>query len=322
MVQVLKQHRKDYVENYVDSKMGRARKRNVKPSDVQQAKEDEVRRQANTKIKNISLNITRDGLKMVANGIDGWTKAMISEKPQQDGKILEISEEEFCSKILGVLKSDSILGILDTFKLTEREKEYFQSMFANASNEPMDEFTLDGIKKSMSKAAQNLTEYYDYLSREKMESRVHSITINQRQGVKTKKKVPSEPTETTARRCPIYPFVEREKLLREMKPSHVINVHGYDEDGQVIPNVYTTFVYDNPRGNKGKLLVAEPLEGTHSTRILFMADEEFENFEVEQGGINMRQFPKSIWKCQQMNLLERKMQKRYITMILMYMEKR
>ena len=121
-VQVLKQHRPDYVDNYVNSKMKVSQKRRVVHSEAQQAKEDELRNQANTKIKNISLNINGDGLKVVVNGIDDWTKAIISENPKNEGKILQISEDEFCTKVLGVLKSDSIRGILDLLEMGEGQK--------------------------------------------------------------------------------------------------------------------------------------------------------------------------------------------------------
>lgn len=292
MAQLLKQHRPSYVENYVRSNT-KVKTGKIVVSPEEQEEQDKLRRRANTKIKNISLNIFHDGIKVIVNGIDNWTKAIISENPQNESKILQVSEEELYEKILGVLKSESVRGILDSLEMPEGQKEYFQTLFASKPNQPIDEFTLDGIRSSMAKAAQNLTEYYEYLSKEKEKSKIHSITINQRQSSKPKKKVRSETVETTNRRCPIYPFIDREKLLREMGPSHVINVHGYDEDGELVPNIYTTFVYDNPRGNNGKLIVAEPLEGTHSTRIVFMTNEQFNGFEIDEKADRYEEIAKS-----------------------------
>ncbi len=282
MAQLLKQHRPDYVENYVRSNT-KGNKRGIVANQEQQEREEQLRSKANSKIKNISLNVCHDGIKVIVNGIDNWTKAIISENPQEGTKILQVSEDELYENILRVLKSESIIGILDALEMTDGQKEYFQTLFASEENKPIDEFTLSGIKDSMAKAAQNLTEYYEYLSKEKEEAREHFIVIYPRQGRTQRNRNVKVTPEQATRRSPVYPFVEREKILREMEPSQIISVHGCDELGEVIPNIYTTFVFDNPRGQRGKLIVSEPLEGTHSTRMLFMTEEQFEQFEIGEG---------------------------------------
>ncbi len=277
MVETLKENNPGYIENYL--------RRNEKQGKYFEDKDDDrkesMKKLVSTKVKDISLNIDDKGLKLIVNGLDNWTKAIISENPYKGGKILQISEDEFCEKILGVLKSNSIQNIVDALDISEEERQHLQTIFAARQDSPLDEFSLNGIKDSMVQAAENLTEYYEYLSEEQKQSYIHAITINQRQGTKAPKAHITQGN-TPSRKSPIYPFTQRENLLRQMKPTHVINVNGYDEEGNIVPNVYTAFIYENPKGKQGRLLVAEPLEGSHSTRLVYMTNEEFESFEIPE----------------------------------------
>ena len=283
MVQVLKEHKPRYAENYVSKNLRDYVNKNQGQINGWQIgeKREELRRQASSQIRELSLKVGRNGLQITINGLDNWTKAIISEQPYKEGAILQISEDEFCEKILGVLKTDSIQDILNSLDISEEDKRNVQTIFAARQGSPIDEFSLNGIKDSMVQAAENLTEYYEYLTEEKTHSEISTITINQRQGTRGANKNISG-SSNPGRKSPVYPFVEREQLLRQMNPKHVIYVDGYDQEGKIVKNVYTTFIYENPRGKEGYLLVAEPLEGSHSTRVVYMTKEQFDSFEISE----------------------------------------
>lgn len=283
MVDVLKAHKPGYEKNYVNRNLHEYTKQaqgQIYGHQIGQ-KEFELTKQVNTKIRDISLKIGRSGLQITVNGLDNWTKAIISEQPYTEGKILEIGEDEFCERILGVLKKDSLQEVLDSLDISDEERKSALTIFAQKTDSPIDEITLSSIKDSMAQAAENLTEYYEYLSGEKEQAAITTITISQRQGTKSVSRN-GMGEKAQGRKSPVYPFVEREQLLREMNPEHVIYVDGYDQDGKIIKNVYTTFIYKNPRGKEGYLLVAEPLEGSHSTRVVYMTPEQFEGFKESE----------------------------------------
>lgn len=278
-VDTLQEHNPRYVENYASSKVETNKRKGLGGGYSEQEQKEYYEEQAKKGIKEVVVQIDKYGIKLVINGIDGFTKAIICENPYKESKILQISENEFADKVLGVLKKDSIAELVDTLDVPEEEKEHLQTIFAQKSG-VLDEFSLKGITESLAEASTNLTEYYDYLYEEKQKSHIHNITIVQRQDAKGAKT--NGGGVAPDRKSPVYTFVEREKILRSMSPTHVINVDGYDQDGNLVPGVYTAFVYEKPRGNEGYLLVAEPLEGSHATRMVYLTEDKFKSFKIPE----------------------------------------
>lgn len=281
MVNLLKENNPNYVRRYTNLEVkkhsGDSQEEVVPISE----RRKEISERVKTKIESLSMKMFKGSFEIWINGLDGWTKAIISENPHENSKILQIGEEEFFRKILDVMKRDDVSSIVKTLNLSDEAREKLQTIFLSHGSERLDSLTLDGIENGMIIAANNLTEYYDYMYEEKQDSSIRSITIKQRQGTRGQNKNYSGVT--IDRKSPIYPFRQREKVLSDMKPESIINVDEIDENGNIIPGFYTAFVYKNPRDKEGYLLIAEPLEGSHSTRVVYLSNEKYDAFETEKG---------------------------------------
>ena len=282
MVNILKENNPNYIGGYVSHEMKKYYRNNQGQnfSDISEKRREAISR-AKTKIKSLSFKMYRGSFEIWINGLDGWTKAIISENPYDKSEILQIGEEEFFKKILDVMKQDNVESIVSNLNLTDEAREKLQTIFLSQGSESLDNLTLNGIEHGMSTAAKNLTEYYDYMYDEKQESSIRSITIKQRQSSRGENKKAGNVA--VDRKSPIYPFRQREKVLSDMQPENIINVDEIDENGNLIPGFYTAFVYRNPRDKGGYLLIAEPLEGSHSTRVVYLSDEKFAAFQTKKG---------------------------------------
>ena len=68
-----------------------------------------------------------------------------------------------------------------------------------------------------------------------------------------------------------------------MEPYQTIVIDKIEEDNTVSKFAYTTYVYKNPRDRQGYLLVAEPFEGKHNTRMRFVPQTEYDELHVKKG---------------------------------------
>lgn len=283
LVDVLIESNRNYVRNTLGNSMRDYYRNPENDTKVPiEEKREELRNKILNRVRGITLKTYRGNFEFSIDGLDEWTKAVISESPYKEGKMLQLSEDEFFDRILKVLKSDKINSILEKTNLTDEEKQNIQTIFLEEQNDSLDNLTVDNIKNAMIRAAENLIGYYDYLSEEKKESNIRNITIKQRQDSRGKRGKPKEEF-TSERKSPVYPFHERQKVLMDMQPESVINVTEIDEDNNVIPGFYTTFIYRDPRDKEGYLLIAEPLEGSHSTRAVYISDERMEAFKCSEG---------------------------------------
>lgn len=281
MVNILKENNPNYIRKYTSKEMKEQSIESQETSTTIGQRRKEILDRAKTKIKSLTMKVYKGSFEICIDGLDGWTKAVISENPYEGSKILQIGEEDFFKKILDVMKRDNISSVVNSLNLSDEAREKLQTIFLSQDSERLDNLTLDGIQSSMSTAARNLTEYYDYMYEMKKESSIRSITIKQRQGTRGQNKNYSGVT--IDRKSPIYPFRQREKVLSDMKPESIINVDEIDENGKIIPGFYTAFVYENPRDKGGYLLIAEPLEGSHSTRVVYLPTEKYDAFETKKG---------------------------------------
>ncbi|MBQ6992130.1 MAG: hypothetical protein IJN50_04385 [Clostridia bacterium] len=282
MVNILKENNPNYIRGYIKDEVKKYSREHQGEGILPiSEKRREASNRVKTKIKSLSIKMYKGTFEICLEGLDGWTKAVISEKPYDKSKILQIGEDEFFKKILDVMKRDNAESIVNSLSLSDEAREKLQTIFLSQQSESLDNLTLDGIEHGMSVAAKNLTEYYDYMYEEKQESSIRSITIKQRQGSRSENK--NYGGVSVDRKSPIYPFRQREKVLSDMKPESIINVDEIDENDNVIPGFYTAFVYKNPRDKGGYLLIAEPLEGSHSTRVVYLSDEKYDAFAAKEG---------------------------------------
>lgn len=220
------------------------------------------------RLKEFEILHGKHGASLLLKGADEWSKVLITDDTENSSGILRISEEEFCKAILLTLKSEDRLKNPELYN-----KEELESLFTGK----LDKLTLKSIKESMQEASNNLTEYYEYLINEKKEATTFFGEFTPRVGtasVKTTRIRTGE--EGKVRINPIIPFTNRFEILKKMKPDATINMSERDSDGKISKGAYIVYMYNNPQNRSGKLLVAEPLEGSHATRIIFLNDKKLQ----------------------------------------------
>lgn len=279
LIELLKKGNPIYQKSYVSKNMKDWRKSKEKKDLTGDQKRKSLTEEVEKKIKDLRIRLKKGIINVNAIGLDNWTKVIISENPSPKSKILQISEEEFFNEILKVLKTEDIKNTLSELNLDPEEPNMLQSIFVKENNSNTEELTLDSIRNAMLVAATNLQEYYTWLTEEKKASSYYEISVKQRvDTMDTSKKVNPHPK--VDRKNPIIPFMNRRKILEDMKPYVTIGVTEIDEKGEEIPGAYSTFVYQNPQGREGYLMIAEPLEGSRSTRIIYIPKQEFDEFKV------------------------------------------
>lgn len=68
-------------------------------------------------------------------------------------------------------------------------------------------------------------------------------------------------------------FEERDKFLRGLSPIKIINFSAINEEGKIVKNAYTCYIYQNPQEKDGYLVISEPLQGDKETRTFFANNE-------------------------------------------------
>lgn len=239
-----------------------------------------------SKIKNIILHPNDEKMHFTIEGQDGWTKAIVTENqfqvdeyknqgPIKNG-ILRANEEDLYEEILQALKCYDLNKISNELKLNYQDREKLSSIFPTH-----DGLTVEGIKKAMAEAANNLGEYYDYLCEEKKKSSVYSTVIQQRKD----KKIQGKNTYNNGRaerKSDIYPFADRATIYEGMNPITTIKVDSKDENQEICKNAYIVYVYPDIREENNYIFVSEPLEGTHYTRIVSISKQEVESVQTDE----------------------------------------
>ncbi len=220
--------------------------------------------------------------KLLIKGADEWSKLIVTDYPNPESKLPQITSEELNVAIMSVLNAERLDKVLSLdLGLTPETSKYVQSAFADILNS---EKVVEDTSTAMRDLATNLTKYYDYLVQMKKEPDVYDGGLAmQRQNEKGKRKNRVIGIGSELRKSPIYPFTERDEIFRSLKPEYRVINGTIDEEGNIEKNAYTTYVYINPREYEGHLFVSEPLEGSHETRMTFVPKEAFENYEIEEG---------------------------------------
>ena len=219
--------------------------------------------------------------KLFIKGADEWSKLIITDNPNPESKLTQITSGELNAAIMSVLNAERLNKMLSLdLGLTPETSKYVQSAFADILNS---EKVVEDTSTAMRDLATNLTKYYDYLVQMKKEPDVYDGGLaKQRQDEKGRRNrrvgIGSE-----QRKSPIYPFTERDEIFRSLKPECRVINGIIDEEGNIEKNAYTTYVYVNPREYEGHLFVSEPLEGSHETRMTFVPKEAFEAYETNEG---------------------------------------
>lgn len=232
------------------------------------------------KISSLDIETTDAGTNLVINARDGWTKVVITGDKNLRGPFWATSEDKLYEEILREFDRYSVKEMSREKKLTRSAKETFIS---NLRDPEIKSQRKDYIISVMANAADNLIEYYKYMMKQKGRHEGESLegAIQQRvgkgfRGGKTGKT--REP-----RKSEIYDFDQRAQILEEMQPDQTIVIDKIEEDNTVSKFAYTTYVYKNPRDRQGYLLVAEPFEGNHNTRMRFVPQAEYDALHVIKG---------------------------------------
>lgn len=224
-------------------------------------------------------------------GADGWSKLKITDKIPENyrTRIPTITLDTFEKEIQKTLKSSVIHGLRYNAGLSTTQFEqiinFFNSKHLGVQNLSQVEQT--GIHLALDNAFKNLTNYYQYLIKQKKEHETHTCTIQQREDSQT---TPRQHRGETApdRRFPVIPFNLRSSFLQNLNPTAIIEVSEYTKTGEIIPNAYTTYVFKQAlsqikQQQDGYLFVSEPLDGTRETRLFFLSQQKFDDFTVEKG---------------------------------------
>lgn len=241
------------------------------------------------KIDKISIEIKDDKIDLVIKGRDNWTKAIISSNPKSNSRILKIGEEEFFQEISNVLDEEKINQICEQLDLDKEQRENMQTIFSSSIGSKV---TQNGIKQAMLEATENLSNYYRYLIHEKRQSKTYNLIINQKQGNNEGKTRIEKTTSNETRKSPIYPFMQRAQILNDMNPDYNIIVDVIDSNGNVNRCAYNSYIYENVNNSDGTLFVCEPLEGMHTTRMMYTDADKIKQLREKYG--NNEYMPKVV----------------------------
>lgn len=229
-------------------------------------------------------------------GADGWTKLRITDEilDQYTPKIPIITLEKFEKEIQKTLKDSLIRGLSDNANLSATQLQqltsFLNSQYLSVDN--LSKIEQSGINLALNDAFKNLTKYYQFLIEEKPKHAEHICTIRQREDIShpnNTKLTKNQNTKTAPIRInPVIPFNIRAEILKNNNPSTLIKVNSLTEDNTIINNAYFTYVFKNPLGQinlqqNGYLFISEPLEGTTSTRLFFLTQDEFDEFPKKEG---------------------------------------
>lgn len=183
----------------------------------------------------------------------------------------------------------------------EKENRYHKILFDDLNNEILNVISEDkdldekqkklmliGIEEATNEAFGNIVEYYKYLSKLYKESKEHICTISPRTDEKNKKIKPNpQPKKSYTRKNDIIPFYLREKMLESNHPYAKVSVAENTSNGEVISNAYTAYVYKKmlkgiDQVQEGYLFVCEPSDGDRSTKIMYLNEKDYDEFEKDK----------------------------------------
>lgn len=230
------------------------------------------------KLNIISIQFDRftNSLLLFISGADEWSKLVITDEPNSHRKIPQITSSELIEEISKTLKQEKLDLITNPkMHLSTNSKTTFAKMLdIQASPE--------SVNKAMCELAENLIEYYKDLInvKENNPSMIYGGVIEPRQDEGEKNKPRSMIFSSPTRKSPIYSFAERSKVFGSLSPDLVIASDSLGDQGQLVKNSYTTYVFKNPRDFNGYLFICEPLEGFHLTRAFFIPEEKFKEYKA------------------------------------------
>lgn len=231
-----------------------------------------------SKISSLEIERSETGVNLVIKARDGWTKIVVTQDKDLRGPFYAIDEDRLYEEILKVYNLKSVGQICQEFNLSMEERENF---IAQLRQPEKHQSRKNIVIEQMGNAAENLTNYYDYMSKRKTKYEALSGAIQQRKDKGQTRTIRGGTTEP--RKSEIYDLQDREQILQDMNPRCIINIDRIEEDNSVSKFAYVTYVYENPRGRQGYLFVAEPFEGNHNTRVRFVSQEEYEGVQVAEG---------------------------------------
>lgn len=174
---------------------------------------------------------------------------------------------------------------------------YMTRTEAEGAVEAFGELTEEEILEQLSEMATNYEKYYKYLHQELQEEPKTNEPIEVNGGIidpavdaaRTRRPVDVD-NPTKPRVSEIYSFEERRKIFLELNPEPpIVKFQGIDKDtGKVIDRYMTCYIYKNPQGNNGYLIIAEPSQGDKETRIFYLTDEKVKDLMV--GEDDMQKF--------------------------------
>lgn len=231
------------------------------------------------KISSLDIETDEKGTNLVINARDGWTKVVVTEDKNLRGPFYAVSEDRLYEEILRAYNIKSVGYICQKYNLSKEERE---QLIAQLQEPQKRSKRKESIISAMGNAGENFVEYYKYMTGDHENKKDEALegVIQQRKGQGPKRK--NKGSGTTSRKSEIYDFQQRAEILEEMKPAYKINIDKIEDDNTVSKFAYTTYVYKNPRDRQGYLFVAEPLEGTHSTRMRFVPKEEYDRLPATQ----------------------------------------
>lgn len=156
-------------------------------------------------------------------------------------------------------------------------------------NEQQKKLMLIGIQESTNEAFGNIIEYYKYLSKLYKESKEHVCTISPRTDENNNKrpKPDGRHKKTAQRKNNVIPFYLRDQILEKNHPLEKVTVRENTSDGEVNNNAYTAYVYKKAlkeieQPQEGFLFVCEPTDGDRSTKLMYLSEKEYDEFEKDK----------------------------------------
>ncbi|MBO5349556.1 MAG: hypothetical protein J6A89_07050 [Clostridia bacterium] len=251
------------------------------------------------------LNITDNDALASSQKLPTITLDKFAQKIQQtfddskEASILEALAEKLkltppqIKEIATIFKQQSSEPEQQSQDSKQQSPEQKKSAFLQKAQSSAAKVSQEGIHVALSDAFKNFTKYYQYLIKNRKEHSVHSCTISQRKDIMSPSGgVHQAHPNTYERKSEIIPFSQRAGILESFHPTSTIEVTERTEEGEVHPNAYMGYVYtdtlsdirdNNPELPDGYLFIYEPLDGTRETRLCFISNEQFENFQTKPG---------------------------------------
>lgn len=225
----------------------------------------------------------------------GNRSIIISDNEQEETGRYEskINSKRLIDEIINIKKEMKEFELYDLEYPKDEVKKIVDILF-DSKQIKLEESAIPDI---LSEMAINFGEYYKWMEQEKQE--IEKIRKEQENapieliggfiqpakdeyGPRSKNVVDPTPERVSD----IYSFSERDKMLRKLNPERIVKFTSTDEEGQIINGAYTCYIYKEPQGNKGYLVISEPLEGDKSTRVFYVDDKYVEDMKEGEEDLN------------------------------------